>query len=79
MSDFMFSHPSLIEIAKYNNARKEIESRFAGLTPNHMNLINIMITRSDPSTGIVEGLSYRELAILLAVDGSVISVVDLRR
>lgn len=68
MSEFIFSHPSLIEITKYNNARKEIESRFAGLTHAHRYLVSAMINRADPNTGIVEGLSYRDLAILLTID-----------
>lgn len=55
-------------IKNYNRARIELESRFNGLTHTHMSLINTLMNRADPSTGIVEGLNYRDLANLLTVD-----------
>ena len=55
-------------IQNYNQARLEIESRFAGLTHAHRCLVSAMINRANPSTGVVEGLSYRDLAVLLAID-----------
>ena len=58
----------VMNITNYNRARLEIESRFIGLQHAHMRLILSLINRADPDTGIVEGMSYRDLANLLAVD-----------
>lgn len=55
-------------IQKYNIARNEIESRFTGLPHAHTRLLGLLITRADPETGLVENLSCRDLANLLAVD-----------
>lgn len=55
-------------IAQYNGARKEIESRFMGLPHAHTTLIKSLITLADPNTGMVENLSYRDLAMLLSID-----------
>lgn len=51
----------------YNKARLEIESAFNGLPHVHTTLIKSLITRADPETGIVENLSYREIAEFLAI------------
>lgn len=54
-------------LACYNKARLEIESAFNGLPHVHTTLIKSLITRADPETGIVENLSYREIAEFLAI------------
>jgi hypothetical protein len=56
------------QIEKYNNARLEIESCFTGLPHAHTTLMKSLITRANPSTGMVENLSYRDLAMLLSID-----------
>lgn len=55
-------------IAQYNQARKEIESRFLGLPHAHISMIGYLINRADPETGIVSDISYRELASMLSID-----------
>ena len=55
-------------IAQYNQARKEIESRFLGLPHAHISMIGYLINRADPETGIVSDISYRDLASMLSID-----------
>ena len=55
-------------INNYNQARLELESRFFGLPHTHTTLIKSLISRADPTTGLVEGLNYRDLADILKVD-----------
>ncbi|STX84892.1 Legionella vir region protein LvrA [Legionella donaldsonii] len=45
----------------------EIEAIFNGLPHVHTTLIKSLITLANPETGVVENLSYRDLAILLSV------------
>lgn len=54
-------------IKSYNKARLEIEAVFNGLPHVHTTLIKSLITRADPETGIVDNLSYREIASFLAI------------
>ncbi|MBA2710140.1 MAG: Vir protein [Tatlockia sp.] len=56
------------DIKQYNRAREAIEHSFQGLPYTSSKLIQLLITRADPATGIVEDLSSRDLAILMAVD-----------
>lgn len=56
------------EIERLNNARKEIEASFTGLPHASSLLIQFLITKADPFTGLVENLTYRDLALLLNVD-----------
>jgi len=58
----------MIMIQKYNQARKEIESRFLGLPHAHISMIGYLINRADSETGIVSDISYRELASMLSID-----------
>jgi len=55
-------------IGMYNQARKEIESRFLGLPHAHISMIGYLINRADTETGIVSDISYRELASMLSID-----------
>ena len=55
-------------IAQYNQARKEIESRFLGLPHAHISMIGYLINRADPETGLVSDISYRDLASMLSID-----------
>jgi hypothetical protein len=55
-------------LREYNRARMELESRFTGIPNAHGKLVHLLMTRSDPETGLVENLSCRDLANLLAVD-----------
>lgn len=52
----------------YNNVRIKIESCFIGLPHAHTTLIKSLINFANPTTGIVEGISYFELAKLLTID-----------
>lgn len=56
------------EIKRYNLARELIEKFFIGLPNASSKLIQLLITRADLPTGLVENLTYRDLAILLSVD-----------
>ncbi|MBA3284990.1 MAG: hypothetical protein H0U27_08020 [Nitrosopumilus sp.] len=56
------------DIKKYNRAREAIEHSFIGLPHASCRLIQLLITKANPSNGIVENLSYRDLAILMTVD-----------
>ena len=57
-----------LHIQNCNQARIELESRFAGLGHVHTTLIKSLISRADPITGLVEGLNYRDLADILRVN-----------
>ncbi|STX88316.1 hypothetical protein [Legionella feeleii] len=57
----------MTNIKAYNKARLEIEGIFNGLPHVHTTLIKSLITRADPETGIVENISYREIAEFLAI------------
>jgi hypothetical protein len=51
-----------------NNVRKEIEIKFQGLPHAHASLIKSLLNYADPQTGMIEGLSCRDLCLLLVVD-----------
>ncbi len=55
------------EIIRYNKARIDIENRFLGLRYEHTTLIKSLITRADPSTGVVSDITYNELARILTI------------
>lgn len=55
-------------IRTFNKARKEIEIKFQGLPHAHASLIKSLLNYADPQTGMIEGLSCRDLCLLLAVD-----------
>lgn len=55
-------------IKQYNKARRDIESFFSGLNHVHTTLIKSLIGLADPYTGIVENITYRDLAAILTVD-----------
>jgi hypothetical protein len=57
-------------IARYNEARKEIESRFLGLPHAHISMLGYLINRADPETGIVDDISHRDLGLMLTVDSA---------
>jgi len=48
--------------------RKNIEIRFQGLPHAHSSLIKSLLNYADPQTGMIEGLSCRDLCLLLTVD-----------
>lgn len=48
--------------------RKNIEIRFQGLPHAHSSLIKSLLNYVDPETGYVEGLCYRDLCLILAID-----------
>ncbi len=54
-------------IKQYNAARTEIESCFKGLPSAPSHLVGLLSTRANPITGIVENVTYRDLAILLTI------------
>lgn len=54
-------------IERYHQARQEVESLFVGLPYIHNTLISLLLSRANPSTGIIENISYQELCALLAV------------
>lgn len=58
------------EIEKYNQAIKKIEAPFIGLPYVSLLLIKSLILIADPSTGIVQDLSYRDIAKTLTVNPS---------
>ncbi len=58
----------LEQITKYHKARMELESRFIGIPNAHGKLVLLLMTRANPETGMVENLSCRDLAKLLAVE-----------
>ena len=57
-------------IEQYNNARFEVESLFNGLPHAPRLLVNALITKTSPLTGVVENISYRDLTTILTVDVS---------
>ncbi len=54
-------------VERYHQARQEVESLFAGLPYIHNTLISLLLSKANPSTGIVENINYQELCALLAV------------
>lgn len=56
------------ELIRCFKAQLQIESYFQGLPHAHTTLIKSLIIRADPETGLVENLSCRDLAKLLAVE-----------
>jgi len=56
-----------ISIEQYHLARVEIESRFFGLPHAHFTLISRLLSRANPCTGIIDNLTYNDLADLLTV------------
>jgi hypothetical protein len=57
----------VIGINKYNRYLNDIESPFKGLVYGPLLIIKLLITRADPTTGIVYSVSYHELAKLLTI------------
>lgn len=57
-------------IIAYNKARKEIEEPFLGLHYVHTTLIKSLINLANPETGVVNSLTYRELAAILTVNSA---------
>lgn len=55
-------------IKNYRSATIELQSRFTGLPNAQGKLVLLLISRADPTTGLVEHLSCRDLANLLTVD-----------
>ncbi|HFE7176593.1 TPA: Vir protein [Legionella anisa] len=51
----------------YKQARINIENRFKGLLHAHTTLIKSLITLANPLTGIVTGITYRDIADLLTI------------
>ncbi|MCL4415407.1 MAG: Vir protein, partial [Actinobacteria bacterium] len=51
----------------YQQARINIENRFKGLLHAHTTLIKSLITLANPLTGIVTGITYRDIADLLTI------------
>ncbi len=54
-------------IERYHQARQEVESLFVGLPYIHNTLISLLLSRANPSTGMVENINYQELCALLTV------------
>ena len=57
----------MLAINAYNKGRKEIESQFSGLPYAQTKIVYSLITIADPITGIVNDISYHELAKILTV------------
>ena len=57
-------------INKFNEARGEIASSFIGLPHAHQSLINSLLTRANPTTGVVENVTYGDLANILTVEAA---------
>lgn len=55
-------------IIRYNKAIIEIESPFTSIPYAQALLVKLLITRADPATGIVNCISYNELAKLLTIN-----------
>ena len=58
------------QVEQYNNARTEIESLFNGLPHALVILVNVLLTKASAETGIVENVTYADLASLLTVDAA---------
>ena len=56
------------EIRVFNKLRLNFESKFTGLPHAHSSLLKSLLNYADPKTGIVDGLSCRDLCFLLTVD-----------
>ncbi len=56
------------DLVKLNNARKKIESRFKGLPYESASLVKSLITIADPCTGMVTGLTWHDVSLLLEVE-----------
>ena len=54
-------------LKKYNDIRRDIEVNFTGLPYAPSILIGLLITRANPCTGLIEDITYRDLAVLLTV------------
>ncbi|MBN9229561.1 MAG: Vir protein [Legionella sp.] len=54
-------------LVKLNAARKEMDTKFSGLLHVHTTLIKSLITLANPLTGIVTGITYRDIADLLTI------------
>lgn len=52
----------------FNRLRLDYEAKFQGLPHAHASLIKSLLNYADPQTGMIEGLSCRNLGMLLAVD-----------
>ena len=71
MLESTYKYISMLECVKYNNnARREVEYCFRGLSPAPGYLAILLSTRANPITGTVENITYRELALLLTVDAA---------
>ncbi|HHS8316171.1 TPA: hypothetical protein ACTUNV_002624 [Legionella pneumophila] len=55
-------------ILKLNRIREDAEAPFHGLPHTHKLLINILLGRTNPDTGVVYNISYTELSKTLTVD-----------
>ncbi|AGH55386.1 hypothetical protein [Legionella pneumophila] len=54
-------------LLKFNAAKNEMDNTFSGLLHVHTTLIKSLITLANPLTGIVTGITYRDIADLLTV------------
>ncbi len=70
MSSSIFLYDYLAEVAKYNDARTAIEACFEGLPHAISRLVNLLITRANPESGIVENITYSDLASTLTVNAA---------
>ncbi|PJD93800.1 MAG: Vir protein [Legionella sp.] len=55
------------EIEKFNNARIELEFHFQGLPYSHTTLLKSLISLANPATGIIESITYNDIANLLII------------
>lgn len=55
-------------VIKYNNAIIEVGSLFLGLPNSHSSLIKTLIILADPLSGIVNNISYSDIARLLTIN-----------
>ena len=62
------SMESFSGIEKYNKARIELELQFHGLPYPHTTLIKSIISLADPMTGIIESITYNDIANLLTIN-----------
>jgi hypothetical protein len=49
------------QIVIYHSMRKHIEEKFKGLPHSHIVLVNLLLSRMNPFTGIVTGITYNDL------------------
>jgi len=56
------------ELEQYNKARLKQEYKFSRLPHASALLANLLITLAKPDTGLVSGLTYEDLAVMLTVD-----------